>query len=244
VQMRAAIARLQRRLGTTTVYVTHDQSEAMTLGDRVAVLRRGTVQQVDTPLGLYERPVNLFVGGFIGSPAMNLLPATVEGGTLRLPMVDVPLDENTAGRLGRMGRVVAGIRPEHLEDATLVGADARARGVTFRGRVEFVEWTGSELYAYLPYRAGESFSPELAELAGELDADAPGSTLVARLNAAGGAKAGRVVQVWLDAGKVHLFDPDTGQSLGRVAASAQPAPASGDRDVPEDDQRPPGGPRA
>src|SRR5207244_927577 len=122
-QMPTAIARLQNRRGVTTVYVTHDQVEAMTLGDRVAVLRKGVLQQVDTPRALYERPVNLFVAGFIGSPSMNLLPATLDGRRLALPFVELDLPEGI--ETGASTAVVAGLRPEHLEDAALVDPTVR-----------------------------------------------------------------------------------------------------------------------
>ena len=123
VQMRAQVARIQRKLNTTTVYVTHDQTEAMTLGDRVAVMLSGVLQQVGTPMELYDNPANLFVAGFIGSPGMNFMPATLENGTAHLPMVDVPLPSETLERLGShrgSGDVIAGIRPEDFEDATKV----------------------------------------------------------------------------------------------------------------------------
>ena len=124
VQMRTEVARIQQQLGTTTIYVTHDQTEAMTLGDRVAVMRAGIIQQVDTPKVLYEDPINLFVAGFIGSPAMNFLPARLEGDTIKLPFGDAPIPDadalEAAGQ--RQGRdVIAGIRPEHFEDARVAG---------------------------------------------------------------------------------------------------------------------------
>src|SRR5437763_7720945 len=140
--MRTATARLPTRRGVTTVYVPHDQVEAMTLGDRVAVLRKGVLQQVDTPRALYERPANLFVAGFIGSPAMNLIPATVVGRRVRLPFVEFDLPERyrpdspasrDRGSLrtgpGATGPVIAGIRPEHREDAAVMEAGARGGGV-------------------------------------------------------------------------------------------------------------------
>src|SRR3712207_652368 len=111
VQMRTEVARLQKRLGTTTVYVTHDQTEAMTLGDRVAVMRGGVIQQVDSPKALYEDPVNLFVAGFIGSPAMNFLPGRVEGSRIRLPFGDAPIPETLRRSLRSGGEVIAGVRP-------------------------------------------------------------------------------------------------------------------------------------
>jgi multiple sugar transport system ATP-binding protein len=216
VQMRTEIARLQKRYGTTTVYVTHDQTEAMTLGDRVAVLRRGVVQQIDTPQGLYERPVNIFVAGFIGSPAMNMLPATVEDSTLKLPIADVPLDRTVLDRLRGRTRVIAGLRPEHFEDSRLVGESAR-HGVTFTGNVEVIEWMGAELYAYLPYETGGQFTRELAELNRDLDSEATGSILIARLDAASGVREGQSAEVWLDARKILIFDPESGDNLTRAA---------------------------
>src|SRR3954452_1892057 len=132
VQMRAEVSRIQDRTGTTTVYVTHDQTEAMTLGDRVAVMRAGVLQQVDTPQVLYDTPANLFVAGFIGSPAMNFMPATVEGDGVKLPMVDAPLDSATRAALEGAGQggLIAGIRPEHFEDAGLLSEEKKAEGRT------------------------------------------------------------------------------------------------------------------
>ena len=149
VQMRTEVARLQQQLGTTMIYVTHDQTEAMTLGDRVAVMRSGVLQQVGSPMELYNAPVNLFVAGFIGSPAMNFMPATVEGDTVKLPFGDVRLPQEMHDRLSQSkGRqLIAGIRPEHFEDAALVG-EAKDRGSTFRAQIEVVESMGSELYAH------------------------------------------------------------------------------------------------
>ncbi|MEA2455163.1 MAG: multiple sugar transport system ATP-binding protein, partial [Thermoleophilaceae bacterium] len=129
VQMRTEVSRIQKNLGTTTIYVTHDQTEAMTLGDRVAVMRGGVLQQVDSPKELYENPQNLFVAGFIGSPAMNFMPATVEGDTVKLPIGDVPLPDGVGDAAGKT--LVAGIRPESFEDAALIG-DARDRGIVFK----------------------------------------------------------------------------------------------------------------
>src|ERR671917_1630710 len=119
VQMRTEVSRIQQRVGTTTVYVTHDQVEAMTLGDRVAVMRGGVIQQVDTPKNLYERPENLFVAGFIGSPAMNFLPARLEGGKIKLPFGATPIPDRLRSRMQGDGKreVIFGVRPEHFEDS-------------------------------------------------------------------------------------------------------------------------------
>src|SRR5215210_3257616 len=149
VQMRTEVSRIQKNLGTTTIYVTHDQTEAMTLGDRVAVMRSGMLQQVGSPMELYNHPVNLFVAGFIGSPAMNFMPATIEGETVKLPIGDVRLPSELHDRVrdahGR--RLIAGIRPEHFEDAKLTG-EAQDRGATFTAKIEVLESLGSELYAH------------------------------------------------------------------------------------------------
>src|ERR671939_1266982 len=148
VQMRTQVARIQQQLGTTTVYVTHDQTEAMTLGDRVAVMRAGIIQQVDTPKVLYEDPANLFVAGFIGSPAMNFVPARLEGDTIKLPFGDAPITDDLRRRIkgdGAARDVIAGVRPEHFEDA---GVEREHPGLRFSAQPSVVESMGSELYAY------------------------------------------------------------------------------------------------
>jgi multiple sugar transport system ATP-binding protein len=217
VQMRTEVSRIQSRLGTTTIYVTHDQTEAMTLGDRVAVMRQGMLQQVDTPMELYTRPRNLFVAGFIGSPAMNFMPATVEGESLRLPMGDVPVPpEARAGVNGRT--LIAGVRPESFEDAALVG-EARERGTTFRARIEVLESMGSELYAHFTVAGAQPVESaqlrELAEDAGAEEVPSSGEEgrIVARLDPASGVKEGQEAELWVDASRVHLFDADSGESL-------------------------------
>ena len=169
-QMRTEIARMQRRLGITTVYVTHDQTEAMTLGDRVAVLKKGIVQQCASPRELYDQPVNLFVAGFIGSPPMNFLPARVDGTTLRLPFVDVPMTPDLAAKVKGLDIVICGVRPEHLKDASL--GDAEAEGtVSFTAPVDVTEWLGNEQYAYIPFEADPAVKAQLDELDRELDGE-------------------------------------------------------------------------
>src|SRR5690349_17264359 len=177
-QMRTEIARLQKRLGITTVYVTHDQTEAMTLGDRVAVLRRGELQQLATPRELYTRPVNLFVAGFIGSPPMNFLPATVTAGQIELPFGTLPLPAATAAAAERHGLLIAGIRPEHFDDAHVIDAETRARGATFKAVVDVVEWLGHEAYAYIPFEAPPEVAAQLSELEKELDGESMRTQLV------------------------------------------------------------------
>ncbi len=229
VQMRTEVSRIQQRLGTTTIYVTHDQTEAMTLGDRVAVMRSGVLQQVDTPMKLYNEPVNLFVAGFIGSPAMNFMPATVEGDRVHLPVGDVPLPQGISERPS--GTLVAGIRPEDFEDASLVG-DARDRGVTFRAQIEVLESMGSELYAHFAVSSDVSVeSDELRELAADAGAgDVPSSgeqgRIVARLEAASQVQEGQEAELWVDATKLHLFDAGDGRSL-RARRDGAPAATGG-----------------
>ena len=222
VQMRTEIARIQKKYGTTTVYVTHDQTEAMTLADRVAVLRKGVVQQVDSPRNLYNSPANLFVAGFIGSPSMNLVPGRLKGTSLTLPFGTLDLPDVVAKRLGDAPagerQVIVGIRPEHFEDAELVGEGERPSGLTFRTKIDNIEWLGSELYAYLPYTGGEAIGAQLGQLAGDLDMEqASGDTsqLVARLDATSQVSEDREAQIWLDAKRIHLFDPETGEALAR-----------------------------
>jgi multiple sugar transport system ATP-binding protein len=215
VQMRTEIARLQNRFGTTTVYVTHDQVEAMTLADRVAVMRKGLVQQVASPKDLYNDPVNLFVAGFIGSPAMNMLPGDLEGTTLRLPMVEVTLPEEVRSRLtGDVPRqVVVGIRPEHFQDASLVG-EAAHQGATFKTKVDVVEWLGSELYVH--FQVGqETDVAELADVSDLRTVDVPGASgdLVARIDPASNVRKGQEAELWLDTRRLLLFDPASGRNL-------------------------------
>src|SRR6201995_3690248 len=151
VQMRTEVSRIQRRLGTTTVYVTHDQTEAMTLGDRVAVMRAGILQQVGAPPELYHRPDNLFVAGFIGSPSMNFLPSRVDDSTLHTPLGEIPLTgrlRQAPGRAEAPREPMIGIRPENFEDAAQVPAAARDNGVSFRASIDVLESMGSDVFVY------------------------------------------------------------------------------------------------
>jgi len=222
VQMRTEVSRLQKRLGTTTVYVTHDQVEAMTLGDRVAVMRAGEIQQVASPEELYERPANLFVAGFIGSPAMNFLPATLEGDVLHSPLGDLKLPPDRLAllkeRSGREGhQVIIGIRPEHFEDAELVG-DKRDQGTVLKASVDLLESLGSDKYAYFTVkgeRASAEVLEELAQDAGttELGTVEDGTQVTARLDAASQAAEDKELEFWLDLRRVHVFDPESGDNL-------------------------------
>ena len=219
VQMRAEVSRIQRRVGVATLYVTHDQTEAMTLGDRVAVMRNGVLQQVGTPQELYERPDNLFVAGFIGSPAMNFLPATIEDGKLRTRMAEISISDQVRRSLDSLsGRdVIIGIRPESFEDASLVSAENRPHGVTFHATIDVVESMGSDAFVYFTLEGKEQVSSaELEELArdsGQADVGASADQVVARLDAATRVREGDNAELWVDTRKVHVFDPEKGTNL-------------------------------
>jgi multiple sugar transport system ATP-binding protein len=237
VQTRTEVSRLQRRLGTTMVYVTHDQTEALTLGDRVAVMRTGILQQVAPPQVLYDRPVNLFVAGFIGSPAMNFMSGALEEGKLRTALGDIPIQ----GQLQRdlqgsdVGRdVIVGIRPENFEDAALVPAENRSHGITFPATIDVVESLGSEKYVYFGKELGTVETAELAELArdaGRVEGGTSEETVVARLDPATTITEGQNTELWVDVRAVHVFDPKTGRNLtvGDSGTAATPAapPAGG-----------------
>jgi multiple sugar transport system ATP-binding protein len=229
VQMRAEISKLQSDLGVTTVYVTHDQVEAMTMGDRVAVMRKGELQQVDEPQVLYDHPNNLFVGGFIGSPAMNMLEATIEqsngGLAAKAGKLSVALgDETLSMRPGLKNyegkKVVLGIRPEDLEDANLASDTPQNQRLT--GMVELLEALGSEIMAHFSVEAEAAETEETRELAsdkgdpeGDIGVSAPeGKTvLVARFGARSKAKVGEQVEVAVDTRALHFFDPETGLGI-------------------------------
>jgi len=214
VEMRGEVARLQKKLGTTTVYVTHDQIEAMTLGDRVAVMRLGVIQQVGTPKELYDEPVNLFVAGFLGSPAMNFMPARVEGDTIRLPFLEAKLPEEARAALGRSGggarTLVVGVRAEAFEDAALVH-DESSRGTTFTTTIQVVESVGSDLFAHFAIEWSDIDSGELSKLASEagstrlLGTESVGD-VIARLDPASEVQVERQTELWVDLTKLHFFD--------------------------------------
>ncbi|EKT77074.1 sugar ABC transporter ATP-binding protein [Rhodococcus opacus M213] len=217
VQMRTEIARLQQRLGTTTVYVTHDQTEAMTLGDRVVVLRGGVVQQIGAPQDLYDHPNNLFVAGFIGSPSMNFFPGQLTADGVSTPLGEFTLPPETRDTIGSSNTakdVVVGIRPEHFEDVGLVDEGQRAAGATFTANVEVLESMGSDKYAYFTAEGPQVTSRELEELAADSGtAVAGGGQLVARLSTESSAVHGRPVELWFDRAKIALFDQDSGANL-------------------------------
>jgi multiple sugar transport system ATP-binding protein len=228
VQMRAEISKLQRDIGVTTIYVTHDQVEAMTMGDRVAVMRRGELQQVAPPQELYDRPKNIFVGGFIGSPAMNLLEATLErqNGGLAVALGDqrLRLDDEFLGSRPGLGdyegrKVVVGIRPEQLEDAEIEHAGPDDQRL--RGEVELREALGSELMVHLRLDARPAMTEEvkdLAEDAGTTAEELGGgsdqhSVVVGRFSPDSKVREGETAEIAVDTRGLHFFDTESGMAI-------------------------------
>jgi multiple sugar transport system ATP-binding protein len=231
VQMRAEILRIQRQLRVTTVYVTHDQVEAMTMGDRVAVLRRGVLQQFDAPQRLYEQPVNMFVASFIGSPAMNMLEAKLErdadglvcligSATLKLPASVLSARPALASYAGRS--IAVGIRPEALDHAGRMNGDD---GDRLRGIVHVVEALGPEQLAHVEVEAKPVLADEVIEglvdmeQADELaeilpDAEGDQATIVARLNASASVRPDDVIELSVDLPKLHFFEIESGATIG------------------------------
>jgi multiple sugar transport system ATP-binding protein len=221
VEMRAYLATLHQRLRTTTLYVTHDQTEALTMGDRVAVMRNGRLQQVDLPKVLYDRPANVFVAGFIGSPAMNLLRSRLTGreGALAVELGEatLPLPRALLTRRTRLADyvdrdVIVGIRPEDIEDAALVPS---ANGTALAVRVTLAEALGAEVIAHFPLagdveRAAVAVGSDLPAL--ETAADA-GPLLTARLSPRSGARSGQPLRVAIDVERLYFFDPETEEAI-------------------------------
>jgi multiple sugar transport system ATP-binding protein len=209
VSMRAQLAALHGRLATTTIYVTHDQIEAMTLGQRVAVMRDERIQQVDTPQELYARPANLFVAAFIGSPAMNLVEAEIDGGRMRFGGYAIPLP---AADATPTGRVIAGIRPEAFED----GAFADPSLPRLEVKVEVVEELGADTHVLFLVAEPRVEVSEVREAAGEEDATlgtVEGSLFTARVDPGTSAKPGAPLQLAVDPSRFHYFDRETGLRL-------------------------------
>ena len=228
VQTRAEIARLQNDLGVTTIYVTHDQIEAMTMGDRVAVMRKGELQQVAPPQELYDHPVNLFVGGFIGSPAMNMVEATLarsngayaaEAGGQRISLGDETMSARPALKNYDGRKVVLGIRPEDLEDAELASDTPGDRRL--HGKVELTEALGSEIMAHFTVDAPPALTEDVKELAQDLGderaveqrAQQSHTTMVGRFGARSQVKQGETAEVAVDTRALHFFDPETGLGI-------------------------------
>lgn len=218
VQMRTEISRLQTRLNTTTVYVTHDQTEAMTLGDRVVVMRNGYVQQVGTPNELYNDPVNVFVAGFIGSPSMNFLPGTLSAEAIDTPLGRLVLGDHDAVAAeaksqGSNGEVLIGIRPEQIEDATLIDPSVKARGTTFTADIDVLESMGSDKYAYFTIDSNRAANDALAELAADSGSELGTGEMVARLSPESSVTKNSRAELVFDTDKIAVFDQQSGASL-------------------------------
>jgi len=248
VQMRSEIARLQNRLGTTTVYVTHDQTEAMTLGDRVVVMLGGVAQQIGPPEELYNSPANLFVAGFIGSPSMNFFPATLTDVGVRLPFGELTLTQEVHDLLARHPKpnnVIVGVRPEHLEDAALLDGYARIRALSFEVTVEFVESLGADKYVHFKSEGAGAQAAQLAELAAESGVGE--NEFVARVSTESKVTQGQPMQLAFDTSKIAIFDADTGQNLtlpasgsnGQPAQTSEPAPPPSEPAPPPSEPAPP-----
>jgi multiple sugar transport system ATP-binding protein len=223
VATRAELSTLTDELGVTTIYVTHDQVEAMTMGDRVAVMRKGELQQVAAPQELYDHPVNLFVGGFIGSPAMNMFEATLEragdGYELVAGSQRLAVDDDVAGKRpalrGYEGRMlIVGVRPESLEDAQF--ADDAPANRRLKGEVELTEALGSELVVHFRIDARPAITEDVRELVRDVGAElqeTEHTTLVGRFDPRSRVSTGDTVEAVLDAGSFHFFDPETGAGI-------------------------------
>jgi multiple sugar transport system ATP-binding protein len=220
VQMRAEISRLQREVDVTSIYVTHDQVEAMTMGDRVAVMRDGILQQFDIPQTLYDRPTNLFVAEFIGSPAMNLVEAEIRNGQARFGEHTLPLDERPGLASYEGRRVALGIRPEDLEDAALSVAPA---GSPLPVKVDLREDMGSEIFLHFAVDAPhvatedvkEAFEADEAVAALEQQAARTGTPFVARVGRESKAREGDRIEVAVDTRLLHFFDLETGEAIAQ-----------------------------
>ena len=224
VEMRAYLATLHQRLRTTTLYVTHDQTEAMTMGDRVAVMRDGKLQQVDVPQTLYAKPANLFVAGFIGSPAMNLLRVRLvregDGVSFALGDATVRVPASVLAARPQLAQyadadVIVGIRPEDIEDAALVPS---ANGSSLEARVTLAEAMGAEVIAHFPVAARSAAGH--ASVVAARDSESPvlegfddGAMLTARLGARSAARSGESLRVTIDAERLHYFDPETEEAI-------------------------------
>jgi multiple sugar transport system ATP-binding protein len=217
VGMRTSLQQLHSRLGTTTVYVTHDQVEAMTLGQRVAVMRHGKIQQVDVPQRLYEEPTNLFVAAFIGSPAMNLVETSLGGDSVGLAGYSIPLDRERRPRFARDGHAVLGIRPESFEDAEFAPSGRPQIEV----KVEVVEELGSDAYVFFELDA----RPVIVD---EVTAEDEEATLMvrdrslfaARIDPRSKASVGGTMRLAIDPSRLYFFAPESGESLLGPAAAA------------------------
>lgn len=223
VQMRAEIARLQQDLGVTTVYVTHDQTEAMTLGDRVVVMRKGVIQQAGSPDELYASPTNLFVASFIGSPSMNFMPGRLRGNVVSTGFGDIHLPDllHDAASRATSESVILGLRPEAFDDAFLVAPEQRDSGMTISAQLNLVESTGADRFVYFSPPEMEQPTDAAREAAHEAGVDELGGELVARLTNATRVATGDTMDLWFSPESLYLFDGETGDALRRDEVAVQ-----------------------
>jgi len=171
------------------------------------------MEQLATPRELYDQPANLFVAGFIGSPPMNFLPATVKGDSVELPFGVVKIPQAKAEKVADKGLLIAGIRPENFDDATVMDRSKVGEGSTFRATVDVTEWLGSEAFAYIPFEAPPEVQAQLQQLERDLDGEALRTQLVISLDSASRINDGDEAEIYVDSSKMHLFDPETGKNL-------------------------------
>lgn len=243
VQMRSEVLRIQQNLGVTVVYVTHDQIEAMTMGDRVAVIRSGILQQIAPPQVLYDNPANLFVAGFIGSPAMNMVEATINEagdaltasfGTTRLTLAENVLDQHPDLETWIGETVILGIRPEEMEDAATVGGPLE--GATMHATATLVEKLGSEILVHYQIDAPRVVTDDLRELVEDIDVQSADdleksagvgvSEFVAMVSPRSTVERGETIALNIDTGRLHFFDMDTGKAIGGLGITGAATPST------------------
>ena len=212
-QVRSLTSQWQRQLGRTSIFVTSDVAEALSLGDQVAVMHQGFVHQIGTPRELYEQPADLFVAGFVGAPAMNLIPATLRNGSLNLPFITLPLGEVMQQRTEGRDLLVVGIRPEDCEDATGKSPEELRGKVVFSAKIDEIEWRGRSQYAFLGFDIDEDTEIRLEEIERHLEFDLFQAFLLAEVAPTSKLRAGMFVKVAVESHKIHVFDPTSGENL-------------------------------
>ncbi len=212
-QVRSVTSQWQQENRRTSIFTTSDVAEALSTADRVAVMHQGYLHQVGTPRDLYERPADMFVAGYLGSPPMNLVPAFPMGRQLVMPLATMLIDDDLMERIGERGVVVAGIRPEHCYDASGGGGQTVTDRVEFTTRIDDVEWRGSSQFAYLGYDIAPEVEDLLNEVEDLLEFDLFQNFLVAELAPESSLRPGMSIRVVIPRQRVHVFDPETGENL-------------------------------
>ena len=212
-QARSITAQWQRDQGRTSIYVTDDIAEALVLGDQVAVMREGYLHQVSSPRDLYNNPADLFVAGFVGTPAMNLIPATVSNGSLHLPYITMPLGDQMRERAKDRDLLIVGIRPEDCQNASLMSPEQLRDMIQFSTKIDEVEWRGRSQYAYLGYEIDDKTEAALEQVERHLEFALFQSFLLAEVSPRNELRAGAMLKVAIHSQKIHVFDPATGENL-------------------------------